>query len=239
MFERIISIDWSGAGSENEGVDLRVALWERGNGAILIDRQAGQHTYRSWSRSACRAWLTERLADETSRTLVAMDFGFGLPWGADRATFEVNGWQAMICRTQKLYEQNQTARAMAMAVNEDERFNGHGPYRFDDNRSDFRFFLDHGVGYYRLTELAAPQAVSQWYLGSGGTVGFHSITGMAAIAHLMDLRRQKKLDFLIWPHEADQPNGNKHVLVESYPAVCPNLDDYGPCRDGHQGLASK
>ncbi len=128
----------------------------------------------------------------------------------------------------------ETARKTAQAINEDERFRGHGPFRFDDSRSDHRFYLDHGVAYYRLTELVAPQAISQWYLGSGGTVGFHTITGMAAIAHLLDSRENAELDFQVWPQEGDQLDGEKHVLVESYPALCPQLDGYGPCRDDHQ-----
>jgi hypothetical protein len=231
MFKRIISIDWSGAGKEDEAVDLRVALWDESTDtASIVNRQVGPRSYQSWSRSACRAWLTARLA-ETPRTLVAMDFGFGLPWGAGRRLFDVEGWQEMIRRMGELYEQKRTARATAHAVNDSEQFNGHGPYRFDDTRNDFRFCLDHGVGYYRLTDLAAPQAISQWYLGSGGTVGFHSITGMAAIAHLLTLREQGTFDFQVWPQEGEQLDGGKHVLVEVYPAIFPEVPDYGPCRE--------
>lgn len=237
MFDRIISIDWSGAGKEDDGNGLRVALFADGT-ASVVDRQIGHRTCRRWSRAACRAWLTARLA-ETPRTLVAMDFGFGFPWGSDRALFGVEGWLATIHRMRALYEQQETARLTAAAINEDERFNGHGPYRFDGTRNDFRFYLDHGVGYYRLAELVAPQAISQWYLGSGGTVGFHSITGMAAIAHLVSLREQGEVDFQVWPQEGEQLNGSKHVLVESYPAICPRLDDYGPCRDNDQRDAWK
>ena len=238
MFERIISIDWSGAGSENDGVDLRVALWENGSEPVLVDRRVGQRVFISWTRTECRSWLAARLA-ENRRTLVAMDFGFGLPWGADRKVFKVQGWRAMICQIAKCYGQHVTARAMAQAINEEERFDGHGPYRFNDTRSDYRFYVDNGVAYYRLTELAAPQAISQWYLGSGGVVGFHSITGMAAIAQLIDLREKSELDFQVWPQEGEQLDGGKHVLVESYPAICPRRYDDGQCRDDHQRDAWK
>lgn len=105
MFERIISIDWSGAGHENKGVDLRVTLWHRGGEPAIEDRKVGRRTYRSWSRSACRAWLAARLA-ESPRTLVAIDFGFGLPWGADRKVFDVQGWRAMICKIGECYGQH-------------------------------------------------------------------------------------------------------------------------------------
>jgi hypothetical protein len=163
-----------------------------------------------------------------------MDFGFGLPWGSDQSVFGVIGWREMIDAIAERYEENGTARATAQAVNHEERFGGHGPYRFDDSRNDFRFYSDHGVAYYRLTELIAPQGISQWYLGSGGTVGFHTISGLSAINHLLQEREAGRLDFVVWPHESLAPDGSKHVLVESYPAVCVCPGDYGPCRANDQ-----
>jgi hypothetical protein len=140
----------------------------------------------------------------------------------------------MIRAIAERYEENGTARAAAQATNREQRFGGHGPYRFDDTRNDFRFYSDNGVAYYRLTELIAPQGISKWYLGSGGTVGFHTITGLAAINHLIQEREAARLDFVVWPHECLAPDGTKHVLVESYPAVCQCPGDYGPCRVNDQ-----
>ena len=246
MFGRIISIDWSGAGSETEGVDLRVVTHDTATGvSAAVNRQVGKRTYQSWSRDACRSWLIEQLRGETP-TLVALDFGFGMPWGADRAVFGVSGWRDMLRAVADQYRKQGTARATALAVNDEERFAGHGPYRFDDSRADFRFYADHDVAYYRLTELVAPQAISQWYLGSGGTVGFHTITGLAAIQHLIEWREAGEIDFRVWPHEVLKPDGSGHVLVESYPAICRPPDDataewWGPCRadDDHQRDAWK
>jgi hypothetical protein len=239
MFDRIISIDWSGAGSEAEGVDLRIAIFDSTTDECsIVNRKRGRQEFHSWSRMACREWLLERLSEDVP-TLVAMDFGFGMPWNTDSAVFGVDGWRKMVGSIGERYRQNGTARATAQAINDDERFEGHGPYRFDENRSDFRFYLDHGVPYFRLTELMTPQAISQWYLGSGGTVGFHTITGLAAIDHLLSLRDAGEIDFIVWPQETFLPDGQKHVLVESYPSICPKLDDYGPCRDSHQEDAWK
>ena len=33
--------------------------------------------------------------------------------------------------------------------------------------------------------MIAPQGISQWYLGSGGTVGFHTISGLSAIDYIL------------------------------------------------------
>jgi hypothetical protein len=230
VFDRIISVDWSGAGVETDGVDLRIAVFDAAtNQATILDRPHRNRTAVSWSRQAFRAWIVDQLQDKRP-ALVAMDFGFGLPWASDRAVFGVCGWREMICKFAAKYEEHRTARATAKAINDEERFGGHGPFRFDENRNDFRFYSTNGVAYYRLTELIAPQGISQWYFGSGGTVGFHTISGLSAINFLLQEREAGRLDFVVWPHESLTPDGTKHVLVESYPALCESNVDYGPCR---------
>ena len=225
MFDRIISVDWSGAATENDGVDLRVATFDALTGiSTILDRPYGRPRIRSWTRAIFRRWIIEQLNPKAPPTIVAMDFGFGLPWGSDQAVFGVNGWRAMIRTIAEMYELNNTARATAQAVNDTERFEGHGPYRFDENRNDFRFYIGNGVAYYRLAELVVPQANSQWNLcKSKGAVGFHSINGVAMLDYLIQLRDDRTIDFVIWPQELNQPDGKKHCLVESYPAICPIL----------------
>ncbi len=160
MFDRIISVDWSGAASETKGVDLRIAAFDTAtNQSRIVSRPHPNRTVVSWSRQAFRAWIVKELHDKRP-TLVAMDFGFGLPWGADQAVFGVVGWREMIRTIAKRYEENGTPRATAQAINAEERFGGHGPYRFDDSRNDFRFYGDNGIAYYRLIELIAPQGIT-------------------------------------------------------------------------------
>jgi hypothetical protein len=239
MFDRMISVDWSGAGLETDAVDLRVVVFDTEHKEPrVVDRSRRDRNIASWSREAFRSWIMNELRDKRP-ALVVMDFGFGLPWGSDQAVFQVAGWRAMIGAIAKRYAENGTARATAQSINHDARFGGHGPYRFDSNRNDFRFYADSGVAYYRLTELIAPQAISQWYLGSGGTVGFHTISGLAAINHLIEVREAKGLDFCVWPHECSAPDGTRHVIAESYPAICSYTGDFGPCRDQHRRDAWK
>lgn len=241
MFDRIISIDWSGAGTEGQGVDLRVATHDFAtHSSRIVDRPHTGRAVASWSREIFRSWVIEQL-QEQSPTLIALDFGFGLPWGADRELFGVNGWRDMLRAIGEVYRRRQTARSAAQEINANPAFGGHGPYRFNDSRNDFRFYMDHGVSYYRLTELLAPQAISQWYLGSGGTVGFHTISGLSMLDQLISLRESNKINFSVWPHEVWTPDCGQHLFVESYPALCPHLDDYGPCRanDGNQKDAWK
>jgi hypothetical protein len=170
-----------------------------------------------------------------------MDFGFGLPWGADRAVFGCNGWYQMVEAIAHRMAHQGRASDVAMAINGSSEFDGHGPYRFDENRSDFRFYRDQGVAYYRLIENSVPQAISQWYMGSGGTVGYHTLTGLASLCELLAHRENGDVAFKIWPHEWDSATeiGAEHLITESYPALYPTPKSFGPCVNAHQRDAWK
>ena len=239
MFGRIISIDWSGGENktETDNVNIRVAEWN-GQGSCIVRPPNALNARRKWNRHEVRVWLTQRLQPHEPRTLVAADFGFGLPWRSDVAIFGVNGWRAMIAEVARIYIQNETARKTAVAINAISHLNNHGPYRLSKNdRTDFQFYLNHDVAYYRLTDLAIPQAISQWYLGAGAKVGFHSITGMYALDWLIKQRDAKNASFEIWPHETLEPSG--HVIVESYPSITPNPGSWGPTQGGDERDAWK
>ncbi len=166
MFERYISIGWSGAGTEDQRYGLRVveASRESAEGIVVNPPMPGA---TRWTRAECGRYLTQVLREDQPRCLVAMDFGFGYPWGADAAIFGVGGWGAMLGRLSGIYEQKETARAAAEKINSFESFRGHGPYRFDDNRTDLRFYLDHGISYYRQVEMRfrRPSASGTWGRG--------------------------------------------------------------------------
>lgn len=234
MFKRYISVDWSGSDHEDRRVNLRVVeATPRGNNGTVVPPPEARKGVRAWARAECRRWLAQTLRVDQPRCLIAMDFGFGYPWGADVSVFGSDRWEGMLGAVSGLYAEEGTARAVAQKINSSQSFGGHGPYRFNDTRTDFRFYLDNATPYYRLVEMAVPQAISQWYLGSGGTVGFSSITGMAALHHLMEMRGQGEVDFRVWPQEGFAPEEDKHVIVESYPAIYPEPPDYGGCTDEH------
>lgn len=233
-FDRYISIDWAGAGTEDQRVDLRVveATPDHKAGRV-VDPTDTRRGAKAWKRAECREWLALALKGDQPRCLVAMDFGFGYPWRTDEAVFGVAGWQPMLGALSELYEERGKARLVAEQINNLPRFGGHGPYRFNHNRTDARFYLDSGVAYYRLVETAIPQAISQWYLGAGGVVGFHTITGLSALHDLLARRQRGEVDFLVWPQECCTPDNGKHILVESYPALYPAPAGFGDCRDEH------
>ncbi len=52
VFDRFISIDWSGRDVETRGVELRVTMFN-GDNCRIIDRPQGNRQFRSWTRFAC------------------------------------------------------------------------------------------------------------------------------------------------------------------------------------------
>jgi hypothetical protein len=228
-FQRIVSVDWSGGEEKTdaEQVSLRVAVWEEGNSRIEPPPDA-RFGRRKWTRLECRERLRQCLADD-KRSLILLDFGFGWPWGSDKAIFQVQGWRQMLAKLATLYSKHKTARETAIAVNALPKLAGHGPFRLGKaDRTTRQFYLDHGISYFRLTEAAIPQAISQWYLGKGHTVGYHTITGMATLHWLMLERKAGRASFQVWPQETCDPHGN--VIAESYPAICPQPTSWGSTR---------
>jgi len=220
-FERFIGIDWSGARSEDQPVALAIAEATTGGGPRLTTPPHGRT--RKWTRSAARALLGERLAPGMPRTLVAIDMAVGLPWGSDRALFGVVGWRAMVDAMAADHglanELGVVGSARSTAERINARFPDGAPFRTDQTRNDGRFYRRHRVAYYRQVEALVPQAISPWYLGSGGKVGYHTISGMFTLAQLLARRDRGELDFTVWPHEGTTLADEGHAIVECYPAA--------------------
>jgi hypothetical protein len=214
-FVRVIGIDWSGAGTDRSPTPgLAVAEARPGDEPSIV----------CWQRKArCREelvhWLALQLRPEAPRALVGLDFAFGFPVGSMREVFSVGHWLELPGRIADLLDEHGRAAEVARSINSAPRFAGNGPFRTNETRSDHRFYLDRGVPYFRLVETYVPQAISPWYLGSGATVGFSTITGLAALGRLLRLRARGECQFSVFPFEAARHDA--HVLAEIYPAIWP------------------
>lgn len=100
--------------------------------------------------------------------------------------------------------------------------------------ADARWYARTGVPFYRQTELLIPQAISQFYLGSVGVVGFQTITLPAALHELGMRRARDEILFDVWPHEIISPRAGRHVMVEMLPISVSERDVSScPCRPLH------
>lgn len=212
-FERFIGIDWSGAATDEDGVALAIAVAEGTKKPRIVKRADGGRRTK-WSRRAACDWLAHELAHGAPRTLVLVDAGFAFASGAAELLVGARSWSELASGFGALYRHHGTARAVAQHVNA--RFPDGAPFRFDDARNDLRWYAAHHVPYYRQTELLVPQTISEFYLGSGSAVGFHTITLLAAL----DALRNRSVAFAVWPFE-DAAEG--HVLAECYPSLCRSL----------------
>jgi hypothetical protein len=87
------------------------------------DRRASptrEEGVRAWTRAECRRWLAQALRVDQPRSLIAMDFGFGYPWGARGSAFGSDGWEVMLGAVCSLYAEEGTARAVAQKINSSE-----------------------------------------------------------------------------------------------------------------------
>jgi hypothetical protein len=126
----------------------------------------------------------------------------------------------MIERIAALFQNVPTAREVASQINVE---NPPGPFRFNEARNAHRHYLDQNVGYYRLAEIATPQSVSPWYLGSGATVGFQTLTGLSMLHRILSRRSACRFPraLKVWPHEGLTPKSDAHVVAECYPSMSP------------------
>ena len=93
MFERLISIDRAGSGTEDQRVNVRVVEANHDDlGGTAVDPPNAPPGLRAWTRAECREWLTRALEPDQPRCLVAIDFG-GYLWGTDRVVFSCRGWR--------------------------------------------------------------------------------------------------------------------------------------------------
>lgn len=127
MFERYVSVDWSGSDREDRRVNLRVVeATPPDNDGTVVPPPDARREVRARTRAECGRWLAQALRSDQPRCLIAMDFGFGYPWGSDGSVFGSQGWEGMLRTPSGLYAEEGTARAVAQRVNSSESLGGTG-----------------------------------------------------------------------------------------------------------------
>jgi hypothetical protein len=244
MFRKYVAIDWSGADNYQAAVDIRVAIKRPDGHAEIEPPLNGRPKQRGWSRAALFEWLTAELKSG-GPSIVAFDFGFGFPWGACDRVFDAPDWHEMIARIESDCSLEGRGREVARVINHG--FDEKGPFWIDDLGAPPRrlgqapqlieLYHQMDLPYYRLVEIAIPEAKSQWYAGYGASVSLQTLTGLSVLAKLARTREEGTVSFKIWPHEVWKPDGG-NVIVECYPALYDNPDQdhcipEGYNRDSH------
>lgn len=217
MFERWVGIDWSGAATRADRINLAVAREDSGE----LELVQPPSKKRKWTRNEALEFLFDLLKHPEPH-LIGVDAAFGFPAGFARAWIGVEDWTAMVKEFGRLEREHGRARDVAAAING--QFEG-GPFRFNESRNDRRFYLAHDVAYFRQTDLLTPQCLSAFYMGSGAAVGFHTITFLACLSELIEARERGEVDFQVWPFEGGLRG--VHTFAEVYPALLEAPDGTG------------
>ena len=104
VFQRYVSVDWSGRGTEHERVPLGIATADR-DAPMRLVHPPGHPAVSRWKRTEIREWLGTILGHGEPKALVALDFGLGLLWGADREVLGCASWRATVRAIANLYAQ--------------------------------------------------------------------------------------------------------------------------------------
>lgn len=224
-FARFVGIDWSGDARGGRG-SIAVAQTNFDGVPALVP------SCQRWSRTKATEWLIENLKIPKGEygTLVGFDFGFGYPAGAAKTVFDVETWIDLPFAVRELLKRYGTARNTATKIN-DSKFERDGPFRLGHEDRRFRFYLRNGISRFRITELFAPGALSVWDVLQGAQVALSTLTGLSALADLIEARGRNLIQFKIFPFEYISIGDN--VLAEIYPSLAPRYE----YPKGHSGDA--
>ncbi len=231
-FQRFIGIDWSGAATADDRVNLRLVE----SGPHLSTPRAitppESSRAKNWTRNEVRRYLLDALHPHAPRTLVAIDAAIGYPTGAASAIFDASTFSDLAATVAKGLAAHPDLPSYIDALNLRAAAHPTGVpffYRGSDlpDRSWHRphhrphsFFTHHGIAYYRLVETFVPESLSPFYIGPGPMVAYHALTVLRLIHHLFEARQQSTVDVGIWPLDPHWSNA-KHLIAECYPSALP------------------
>lgn len=225
MFERIIAFDWSGR-SEAARRPPIVGVQATAPDGWKVQTVRPKPRAVNWRRREVLEWLSSELAPSKPRSLVALDFAFGLPWPA-HLRFGTQNWRGLLARVSELCAREGSCQAAAECLNliATENRQGGPFWRRDwDDHPDRHLFSALELSQWRLTDSLAAGAISPWYLGPGSQVALSTLSGLWLLHQLLALRDSGSGPaFEVWPHETGLKPPEGHALVEIYPALYPNV----------------
>ncbi len=131
MFEKIIAIDWSGAGLDDKtNSGLAVAFWPDAGGKVDIQEPIPKsaHNQKYWRRSHLLDWLRKQISPDQPRTLVLMDFPFSFPYGTAAAWGAGTTWQNLVRFVAGRFEEGSKTGARRLATGFASLFHPRSPH---------------------------------------------------------------------------------------------------------------
>lgn len=245
LFDSILIVDWSAAGSPRTGAD---SIW------FALNRVGKGETVRANppTRAAAMAEIEALLAAELDagrRVLAGFDFPFGYPSRAAERMTGRSGWQALwssLAEALPARPDNRTER-FAVAARLNSGWAAEGPFWGNGEARDHPGLprrKPSGWGEalppeWRIVERlqrglpgASPKSV--WQLSGAGSVGSQALTGIACLERL---RRAPALAgrCQVWPFETGlAPPGAPLCIAEVYPSLVPVAPAEGEVKDAAQ-----
>jgi hypothetical protein len=198
-FDRYIGIDYSGAQTPRASLkELRVYVADRVAPPIEMQPPASQRKY--WTRAGIAAWLSERLLQDDSATLVGIDHGFSFPVAYFREHQLPLDWTFFLEDFQRHWP---TDKDIYVDFVRDGVF-GDGAAR--SGSSQWR----------RLTERRARGAKSVFHFDVQGQVAKSTHAGLP---WLLRIRKEAEGRVHFWPFDGWNVPPGRSVVAEVYPAL--------------------
>jgi molybdopterin-guanine dinucleotide biosynthesis protein B len=218
LFDTVVVVDWSSAGSPSPAAPSANAVW------MGVAGTSGETVSYHRTRAAAEAALGALLDAEAGagrRVLTGFDFAFGYPAGfAARLTGRPEAravWQWLAKNLTDAADNRNDRFALADRINA--RLGGHGPFWGRPRHHALAHLpqtkaVDYaalGLAERRRVEAVVRRAQPVWKLYTTGSVGGQVLTGLPVIARLA-----ARPGASVWPF--DPPTGPL-VLAEIYPAL--------------------
>ncbi len=229
MFDTIVVVDWSAAGTPKTGADsIWIAVWRAGD--VALHNPPTRVTAETILRDIL---LAERGARR--RVLAGFDFAFGYPPGLSA---RLGGdwravWAALAERVEEGAKNANNRFDVGAGLNA--LFDVPGPFWGNGLKRDIDGLPRKKPGGWgaalpenrRACDALAPGAQEVWKLAGAGSVGGQALTGIAMLERL-----RHATGAAVWPFEwpADAPL----VLAEVFPSLWPMVVELGLVRDAQQ-----
>ena len=223
MFDRVLTIDWSGRSKPSPVAACADAIF-----TCFGDQHGVAHPVYHRTRHAVMDYIgtvVDTAKHQKGTTLIGFDFSFGYPRGFVQhltGSRDIRSlWQWLADRIQDDPQNANNRFQIAADING--LFPGIGPFWGAPSTVQFpklphkgSIREGHGLPEFRATEERAKGAQSNWKLFTTGSVGSQALLGIARLHHLIS----QFPNIHLWPFDGEIPTSfDGVVLAEIFPSM--------------------